>query len=70
VSELDDLERELREAGGVWFRDDLLLKLERLIEIARAGEAALAREALKHPPKNACSEALERTRFEREGIRI
>ena len=41
MSELDDLEQALREAGGVWFRDDLLLKLERLFEIARAGEAAL-----------------------------
>ena len=40
MSELDDLEADLRAAGGVWFRDDLLLKLERLIEIARQGEAA------------------------------
>ena len=41
MSEIDDLEQALREAGGVWFRDDLLLKLERLFEIARAGEAAI-----------------------------
>ena len=41
-SELDDLERDLRQAGDVWFRDDLLVKLFRLIEIARAGEAAMA----------------------------
>lgn len=59
MSELDDLEQALREAGGVWFRDDLLLKLERLIEIARAGEAAIAREALRHSPKNAYSAMLE-----------
>lgn len=31
----DDLVRDLREAGAMWFRDELLLKLERLIEMAR-----------------------------------
>lgn len=39
MSELDDLERELRAGGDIWFRDDLLVKLHRLIEIARQGEA-------------------------------
>lgn len=41
MSELDELEATLRAAGDVWFRDELLVKLFRLIEIARRGEAAM-----------------------------
>ena len=41
MTELDELERDLRAAGDIWFRDDLLAKLERLIAIAREGERTL-----------------------------
>lgn len=41
MSELDELEATLRAAGDVWFRDELLVKLFRLIEIARQGETAM-----------------------------
>ena len=41
MSELDELEAALRAAGDVWFRDELLVKLFRLIEIARQGETAM-----------------------------
>lgn len=41
MSELDELEATLRAAGDVWFRDELLVKLFRLIEIARRGETAM-----------------------------
>lgn len=37
IAEIEKLADELREAGQVWFRDDLLLKLNRLIEIAVDG---------------------------------
>jgi len=41
VSELDDLERELLQAVDVWFDKRLHMKLQRLVQIARAGDAAL-----------------------------
>ena len=54
MSELDDLERELLEAADTWFAQSLHLKLQHLIAIARAGEAALraqqASAATKTPP--------------------
>lgn len=41
MSELDELEADLRVAGDTWFRDELLVKLHRLIDLARRGEAAI-----------------------------
>lgn len=38
ASDLDELIRELRAAGAVWFNDRTLLKLERLIEIAQKAD--------------------------------
>jgi len=35
VADVEKLAEELRAAGEVWFRDDLLLKLNRMIDMAR-----------------------------------
>jgi len=66
MPELDGLERALLEASSVWFDQHLHLKLQRLIAIARAGEAALraqrASAAAKTPPgfKMPPSESVDR----------
>lgn len=45
MSELDDLERDLRAAADTWFADRIYAKLNRLIEIAR--EKTLLAERLE-----------------------
>ena len=71
MSELDDLERELRAGGDIWFRDDLLVKLHRLIEIARQGEQAISiLSAMSQRTIGLGEPDGTATKFEREGIRI
>lgn len=67
MTELDELERDLRAAGDIWFRNELLAKLERLIAIAREGEAL--RQNLLRVNASIVRE-VEKTKFEREGVRI
>lgn len=51
AAEIAELAEELRQHGAMWFRDGLLLKLNRLIEIAEVQNRTLARLDLeaKHP---------------------
>ncbi|MGP0086076.1 MAG: hypothetical protein ACLP0B_21010 [Steroidobacteraceae bacterium] len=59
MSELDELEATLRAAGDVWFRDELLVKLFRLIEIARRGQDAMEVLAIM----DACAPAQDEVRY-------
>ena len=54
--EIDGIEHALRAAGNMWFRDDLLLKLERLFVLARGGVAA-EREQSRVPEAGGDSES-------------
>ena len=42
-AELEALERDLLVAANIWFNQHLQMKLQKLIAIAKAGEAAAAR---------------------------